>query len=108
LFIPSGSSDSGSRVTTEMSKEFDKMLEIIHKTIGCTDVPRKPELSYTMKQIPRPGLQLDSIEDWEGFKEHVRSVFGQKDEVVNVKILVSKEVSHCVPSLLSIFILPVV
>jgi hypothetical protein len=71
------------------------MLGIVHKTMGCADVPRKPQLLYTMKQIPRTGLQLDSAEDWEGLKEHVRCVFGKKDKVVNVNIIASKEVSTC-------------
>ena len=101
--IPSGGSDRAARVTTDMSKNFDEILYIIQSTISCADVVRKLELSYTMKQVPRPGLQLDSLTDWEGFKEHVRSVFGWKDELVNVTILVSKEVSHWIPLVSSLY-----
>ena len=101
VMIPSGGSDRAARVT--MSKNFDEILYIICNTIGCTDITWKLELSYTMKQVPHPGLQLDSLMDWGGFKEHIRSVFGWKDELVNVTILVSKEVSHWIPLVSSLY-----
>src|SRR6266487_3717800 len=46
LLIPQAASDSIQRVTLEPDTPFEDALSLIYETIPCSDVARKPTLSY--------------------------------------------------------------
>lgn len=63
LFIPKSGPDGGTRVAMPMLDDFEKALGVIYKAMDCVDMPRKPQLLSTMKQVPCAGLQLENAED---------------------------------------------
>jgi hypothetical protein len=71
LLIPQAASDSIQRVTINLDIPFNDVLELIHETIPCTDVTRKPELSYKLSNAPAKAaaIRLSNSEDWDGCLE---------------------------------------
>jgi hypothetical protein len=63
---------------------------VIHKTIGCNDVPKKPLLSYKLSNAPAkaPAINLGSSSDWEGCLEEVTEAESKKNAKVSVVIIV--------------------
>ncbi|KAJ6503837.1 hypothetical protein C8R45DRAFT_924178 [Mycena sanguinolenta] len=70
-----------------------------HTTMGCTDVARKPVLTYKLsnavKSVPETSLQTDS--DWKGCLQDVRQAERTKKAgtVIPVMILVTEQASFC-------------
>jgi hypothetical protein len=44
------------------------VLTLIHETIPCHEVPRKPDLSYKLSNVPAksPSIRLADAADWAG------------------------------------------
>jgi len=76
-----------------MSIDLTDALELIHNAMESTEVPRKPQLAYTMKQILHARVELDDATSLEGLKDHVQNVL-KKNDIVNVNIISQKELSH--------------
>ncbi|KAJ7239811.1 hypothetical protein C8J57DRAFT_1086172, partial [Mycena rebaudengoi] len=74
---------------------FSEALAAIHATVGCTDVARKPVLTYKLanatKNVPETSLSTES--DWEGCLEDVRQAENAKKAgtVIPVMILVTEQ-----------------
>jgi hypothetical protein len=75
---------------------FEEALEIIYETIGCSDVCRKPNLSYKLVSAPQKAepITLGSADDWRGCLEDVAQVQAKKKSTVQVKIIVGEQVCH--------------
>ena len=97
LLVPSAASEGSQRATFALDTLYDDALETIHKIVGCATVIRKPELSYHLSTstLKSDGVNLASIEDWDGCLDDVVAAEGKKKGlVVTVKILVSDIVNH--------------
>ncbi|KAJ7923691.1 hypothetical protein B0H13DRAFT_2400983 [Mycena leptocephala] len=90
LMIPQASSEGTQRENLKHSTTFDEALVVIHETIGCNDVPKKPLLSYKLSNAPAkaPAINLGSSSDWEGCLEEVTEAESKKNAKVSVVIIV--------------------
>jgi hypothetical protein len=95
LLIPQAASDSIQRVTLDPDTPFADVLELIHETIPCTDVNRKPDLSYKLSNAAAkaPAIRLKNAEDWDGCLETLvdaeaakKKQRGGKDVPTNVPV----------------------
>lgn len=77
--------------------EYDNALEYIYDIIGCSDVARKPNLSYKLGNATQKAKPIDlcSEADWNGCLEDVTAAEKKKkNESVPVMIHVSDVVSY--------------
>jgi hypothetical protein len=97
LMIPQASNTGTQREHLTHSTSFDDALAVIHETIGCAEVPKKPLLSYKLSNAAgkAPGINLGSAKDWDGCLEDVTSVEVKKKMQVSVTIIVTDQVSCC-------------
>ena len=95
LMIPQASNTGTQREHLMHSTSFDDALAVIHETIGCADVPKKPMLSYKLSNATgkAPAINLGSAKDWDGCLEDVTSVEVKKKMQVSVTIVVTDQVS---------------
>ncbi|KAJ7229773.1 hypothetical protein GGX14DRAFT_553279 [Mycena pura] len=91
LMVPQANKDGPKRVLLTHSTSFDDALEIIHTTIGCTDVARKPQLLYKLSSalVKASGIDLETKTDWDGCLEDVTVAEAKK--AVSVAIIVSDQ-----------------
>ncbi|KAJ7701350.1 hypothetical protein B0H14DRAFT_2648405 [Mycena olivaceomarginata] len=54
FMIPEATSDGNQRVALQSSQSFEDVVEIMHETIGCVSVTRKPTLAYKMSSAGHP------------------------------------------------------
>jgi hypothetical protein len=94
LFIPHMSGDANKRKTITATHTFDDALGLIHETIGCADVMRKPELSYKLSDSAQKSsaIGLESEEDWAGLCEEVVARQRKKKMTISVEIIVRDNV----------------
>lgn len=94
LFIPHMSGDANKRKTVTATHKFDDALGLIHETIGCADVMRKPELSYKLSDSAQKSsaIGLESEEDWAGLCEEVVARQRKKKITISVEIIVHDNV----------------
>ena len=73
---------------------YHKALEVIYDTIGCSDVIKKPELSYKLSTATAKAvsISLNSEKDWKGFQKEVISQQKTKKRSIPVNILVPDRV----------------
>ncbi|KAJ7927214.1 hypothetical protein B0H13DRAFT_2312817 [Mycena leptocephala] len=90
LTIPQATSEGTQRENLRHSTTFDEALVVIHETIGCTNVLKKPVLSYKLSNGPAkaPAINLGSASDWEGCLEEVTEAESKKNANVSVVIIV--------------------
>ena len=71
LLIPQVSSDCIQRVSIDSDIPFDDVLATIYETLSCSDIPRKPNLSYKLDSAPSkaPAISLLTSDDWNGCLE---------------------------------------
>lgn len=71
LLIPQVSSDCIQRVSIDSDIPFDDVLATIYETLSCSDIPRKPNLSYKLDSAPSkaPAISLSTSDDWDGCLE---------------------------------------
>jgi hypothetical protein len=97
LSVPRASEPGNQCITFTHATDFSNTLAAIHTTVGCTDVARKPVLTYKLlnatKSVPETSLSTDS--DWTGCLEDVRQAENAKKAgtVIPVMILVTEQVS---------------
>lgn len=94
LLIPQAKSEGNQREMLTHAATFSEGLEIIHETIGCTEVEKKPTLSYKLSSATQKSeaINLASESDWQGCLEEVAQAQAKKKETVAVKILVTEQV----------------
>lgn len=73
LLVPQADSDAIQRVNIDWYIAFEELVETIHETIPCTDVKKKPILSYKLASAPPKSspYALKTSEDWEGCREMI-------------------------------------
>jgi hypothetical protein len=73
---------------------YQEALEIIYDNIGCSDVIKKPELSYKLSTATAKAvsISLNSERDWKGFQKEVISQQKTKKRSIPVNILVPDRV----------------
>ncbi|KAJ7351606.1 hypothetical protein DFH08DRAFT_993266 [Mycena albidolilacea] len=91
LMIPRAECEGSQREVLTHATTFDDALDIIYRTVGCTDIGKKPVLVYklstaTTKVTP---ISLASQADWDGCLDEVTAAEGKKK--VNVNILVTEQ-----------------
>lgn len=97
LLVPSAVSEGSQRVTFNADTSYREALVIIYDIIGCTDVSKKPGLSYRLSSsaVKSDPINLGSSSDWDGCIEDVAAAEKKKKGVVvTVKILVPDLVSQ--------------
>ena len=93
LFVP-GAAGSARRVELKSVASYLEGLKIIYDNIGCSDVVKKPELSYklTTATAKAVSISLNSEEDWNGFQKEVINEQKTKKRSIPVNILVPDRV----------------
>ena len=88
------SGDTNKRKTITVTHIFDDALGLIHETIGCADVMRKPELSYKLSDSAQKSsaIGLESEEDWAGLCEEVVARQRKKKITISVEVIVRDNV----------------
>lgn len=96
LLVPQASSEGSKRVSANLPLSFQDALEIIHDTIGCSSVSRKPALSYKLSTATQKAKPVDlcSDVDWQGCLEDVIAAENKKKgQTVPIVIIVPDQVS---------------
>lgn len=93
LFVP-GAAGSARRVELKSVAQYGEALGIIYDNIGCSDVVKKPELSYKLSTATAKAvsISLNSERDWNGFQKEVISQQKTKKRSIPVNILVPDRV----------------
>ncbi|KAJ7889061.1 hypothetical protein B0H14DRAFT_3712367 [Mycena olivaceomarginata] len=94
LYIPQASRDSTQRENLTHTTSFETALDVIHETIGCTDVAIKPQLSYKLSTANNrtSAINLSSVGDWEGCLEEVtQAEINKKSITIPVHIKVTDQ-----------------
>ncbi|KAJ7938741.1 hypothetical protein B0H13DRAFT_2301381 [Mycena leptocephala] len=90
FMIPAAVTDGSQRVPMKPTISFEDALELIHETIGCASVERKPTLAYkfsTAKQNATK-ISLCTDTDWEGLvTDALAKMKTKKDISVEVFVL---------------------
>lgn len=97
LHIPRASEVGNQRVEFTHVTSFLEALHIIHQTVGCADVARKPVLTYKLSNAAQKAvpMSLASPSDWMGCLEDVRQAEkAKKGTLIPVIILVTEQVSR--------------
>jgi hypothetical protein len=97
VFVPTGLSAGSTRVTIPLVCSFEYARGKLHDAIGCQNIPKKPVLQYKMEKTGRVPISLENENDWQGLRDHVKTL-GKKDKIIQGEIVVDpKEV---IPSIL--------
>jgi hypothetical protein len=90
FMIPAAATDGSQRIPMKPTVSFEDALELIHETIGCVSVERKPTLAYkfsTAKQNATK-ISLCTDTDWEGLvTDALAKMKTKKDISVEVFVL---------------------
>ncbi|KAF7980095.1 hypothetical protein HWV62_39908 [Athelia sp. TMB] len=91
LFAPDAKRASQTRLELPYNTPFADLLYKIHRTIGCLDVNKKPELTYRLSCTPvkSPPCTLLNEDDWNGCKYDVNEHAKKKKGSATITILVS-------------------
>jgi hypothetical protein len=95
LLVPVAKSAAMQRITLMTDIPFSEAIDEIHKTIGCSAVPRKPELTYrlsTSAQKASP-INLSNEDNWSGCLDDIIGLEKKKRANVSVNIIVLENVS---------------
>ena len=89
-----GAAGSARRVELKSIALYREALDIIYDNIGCSDVVKKPELSYKLSTATAKAvsISLNSERDWKGFQKEVISQQKTKKRSIPVNILVPDRV----------------
>jgi hypothetical protein len=101
--IPTAATEGSQRVSLKSTVSFDDALEIMHETIGCVSVERKPTLAYKFSTANKntTTINLRTEDDWDGLiDDAVAKMKTKRDLSVNISVL-PENVSH--PSVCSFF-----
>ncbi|KAJ7849675.1 hypothetical protein B0H14DRAFT_2582386 [Mycena olivaceomarginata] len=90
FMIPEAISDGSQRVSISTMTSFDDAVELIHETIGCVSVARKPTLAYKLSTTAgkAPDINLRTGTDWDGLiTDAVKKIKAKKDLSVSILVL---------------------
>ncbi|KAJ7816281.1 hypothetical protein B0H14DRAFT_3148669 [Mycena olivaceomarginata] len=90
FMVPEATSDGNQRVALDSSHSFEDAVEIMHETIGCVSVARKPTLAYKMSSAGQrtATVNLRSATDWKGLiSDYTKKVKSKKDLSVTITVL---------------------
>ncbi|KAJ7016068.1 hypothetical protein C8F04DRAFT_1203446 [Mycena alexandri] len=90
FMIPEGSSEGNRRASVAASTSFEDAVEIIHETIGCVSVSRKPSLAYrfSTSNAKEAEIQLSNDKDWAGLiTDATAKIRAKKDLRVTIFVL---------------------
>ncbi|KAF7377159.1 hypothetical protein MSAN_00135100 [Mycena sanguinolenta] len=90
FMIPEATSDGNQRVALDSSQSFEDAVEIMHETIGCVSVARKPTLAYKLSSAVQkaPTVNLRTAKDWDGLiSDYTKKVKSKKDLSVVITVL---------------------
>ncbi|KAJ7827209.1 hypothetical protein B0H13DRAFT_2439763 [Mycena leptocephala] len=90
LSVPRASEPGNQRITLTHATQFNEALVVIHSTVGCTDVARKPVLTYKLSNATAkvPATSLSTEEDWKGCLEDVRQAERAKKAGVLIPVMI--------------------
>jgi hypothetical protein len=105
--VPQASSNGSQRLSITLDGQpFETILEMIYKAVGCSDVKRKPNLSYKLSTAPQKNspISLATEDDWRGCLEDTmaaelklnkaaRSSSASSWQSATITIIVSEDVS---------------
>ncbi|KAJ7737416.1 hypothetical protein DFH07DRAFT_966471 [Mycena maculata] len=94
LYIPRAELDgTNQRTLLTHATPFDEALDVIHETIGCADVGKKPALTYKLSNALKStqATSLRSEDDWTGCLDEVTSAEGEKKKSISVNIFVTDQ-----------------
>ncbi|KAJ7084107.1 hypothetical protein C8R44DRAFT_894251 [Mycena epipterygia] len=95
LHIPRALEVGNQRVEFTHATAFDEALDVIHETVGCAEVARKPILTYKLASAASktPAMTLNSEKDWQGCLDDVRQAERAKKAgtIIAVHIVVSEQ-----------------
>ncbi|KAJ7202542.1 hypothetical protein GGX14DRAFT_570654 [Mycena pura] len=91
IMIPRAQFDGNQRQVLTHAMPFDKALKTIHDTLGCADIPVKPQLTYKLSTAlaKAQSIGLGSAGDWRGLLDEVTAA--EKKKTVTVDIIVSEQ-----------------
>lgn len=94
--IPAAATEGSQRISLKSTVSFDDALEIMHETIGCVSVERKPTLAYKFSTANKntTTINLRTEDDWDGLiDDAVAKMKTKRDLSVNISVL-PENVSH--------------
>jgi hypothetical protein len=87
--IPEAATEGNQHVLIKSSTSFDDAIELMHETIGCIGVERKPTLAYKFSMANKSAstINLRTEDDqWEGLVTDVHAKT-KKDISINISVL---------------------
>lgn len=88
--IPEAATEGSQRVSIKSSTSFDDAIELMHETIGCVGVERKPTLAYKFSTANKTAttINLRTDDDWEGLVTDVLAKMKTKKDIsINISVL---------------------
>jgi hypothetical protein len=88
--IPEAATEGNQRVSIKSSASFDDAIELMHETIGCVAVERKPTLAYKFSTANKTAstINLRTETDWEGLMTDVLAKMKTKKDIsINIFVL---------------------
>jgi hypothetical protein len=93
--VPQASSEGSKRVALSLPLSFEDVLDTIHKVIGCSNVPHKPNPAYKLSTATAKARPIDLCTDMdcEGCLEDVAAAeLKKKKQAIPVIIVVADQV----------------
>ncbi|KAJ7133863.1 hypothetical protein C8R43DRAFT_956400 [Mycena crocata] len=90
FMIPEAASTSNRRVPVQADTNFPDAIEIMHETIGCVSVARKPTLEYKFSTSngKAPQISLRTVDDWKGLvTDATKKLKSKTDMWVTISVL---------------------
>jgi hypothetical protein len=90
LMVPEAATEGSQRVSLKPSISFEDAIELMHETIGCVSVGRKPTLAYKFSTANKntTTINLRTKDDWEGLVTDVLAKMKTKKDIqVNISVL---------------------
>ncbi|KAJ7795451.1 hypothetical protein B0H14DRAFT_3554112 [Mycena olivaceomarginata] len=90
LMVPEAATEGSQRVSLKSSISFEDAIELMHETIGCVSVGRKPTLAYKFSTANKntTTINLRTKDDWEGLVTDVLAKMKTKKDIqVNISVL---------------------
>ncbi|KAF8206743.1 hypothetical protein K438DRAFT_1756100 [Mycena galopus ATCC 62051] len=90
FMIPEATTDGSQRVSLSSTVSFDDAIEVIHETIGCMSVDRKPMLTYKFSTANKntTTINLCTENDWDSLVDNaLPKMKTKKDLSGNISVL---------------------
>ncbi|KAF8187901.1 hypothetical protein K438DRAFT_2019434 [Mycena galopus ATCC 62051] len=90
FIVPEAATEGSQRLSLKSVTSFDDAIEIMHETIGCVSVERKPMLTYKFSTANKNAttINLRTEDDWDGLVSDVLAKMKTKKDIsVNIFVL---------------------